>query len=354
MRVSIRQVRKLFGADAVLRDISLDVAPGELFFLLGPSGCGKTTLLRLLAGFLEPDAGEIVIGDRSMRGVPPNRRNIGMVFQNYALWPHLTVTQNVAYGLEVRKVPVTERNRRVDEALAIVRMTDHAARKPNQLSGGQQQRVALARALVVRPDLLLLDEPLSNLDARLRLELRDEIRRIHAQTRITTLYVTHDQQESLSMADRMAVMRAGRIEQVGTPRAIYRTPASRFVAEFIGEMNWLPGRVIGSDAGRLSVETAFGCFQVVSTAPVEAGAPVTLGFRPEAAVVGEAAGNALSGRIGEFTYLGEVEQFQLELEGGLSVKICEQNPTQVRVRGERLTIKIRPEDLLLVALPAGD
>ena len=354
MRVSIRQVTKQFGADAVLRDISLEVAAGELFFLLGPSGCGKTTLLRLLAGFLEPDAGEIFIGDRSMRGVPPNRRNIGMVFQNYALWPHLTVAENIAYGLEVRRVPVPERKRRVDEALAVVQMADHAARKPNQLSGGQQQRVALARALVVRPDLLLLDEPLSNLDARLRLELRDEIRRIHAQTRITTLYVTHDQQESLSMADRMAVMRAGRIEQVGTPRAVYRTPASRFVAGFIGEMNWLPGRVLGRNPDRVTVETEFGRFQVISSSPVETGARVTLGFRPEAAVVGEAAENVLTGRIDEVTYLGEVEQFRLELAAGLSVKICEQNPADVRIRGERLTIQIRPEDLLLMVPPAGE
>ncbi|HMO65464.1 MAG TPA: ABC transporter ATP-binding protein, partial [Verrucomicrobiota bacterium] len=200
MRVSIRRVTHGFGATPVLRDVSLEIAEHELFFLLGPSGCGKTTLLRLLAGFSQPDAGDLFFGDRRVNGVEPHLRNAGMVFQNYALWPHLTVAQNVGYGLEVRKVPKAERTARVREALAVVQMEHLADRTPNQLSGGQQQRVALARAIVIRPDVLLLDEPLSNLDAKLRLELREEIRRVHARTRITTLYVTHDQAEALSLA----------------------------------------------------------------------------------------------------------------------------------------------------------
>jgi ABC-type nitrate/sulfonate/bicarbonate transport system ATPase subunit len=209
VRVTLTHLTKRFGATTVLNAVSLSIASEELFFLLGPSGCGKTTLLRTLAGFYQPDQGEVRFGDRLMNGVPPHERNTGMVFQNYALWPHMTVAENVGYGLEVRKVTATRRRELIEEALAIVRMSDFGPRSPNQLSGGQQQRVALARALVIKPDLLLLDEPLSNLDARLRLELRDEIRRIHDETKITTIYVTHDQKEALSLADRMAVLRDG-------------------------------------------------------------------------------------------------------------------------------------------------
>src|SRR6185436_16283592 len=251
MRVSIRNLTKKFGDTVALKNISLEVQSQELFFLLGPSGCGKTTLLRLIAGFYQPDGGELAFGDKPMTGVPPHRRNTGMVFQNYALWPHMTVAENVAYGLDVRSVAKDEKTRRVAEALEIVQMETYAQRLPNQLSGGQQQRVALARALVIRPDVLLLDEPLSNLDAKLRLEMRDEIRRIHAQTKITTIYVTHDQKEALSLAQRMCVLRAGRIEQIGDPRTVYRSPANRFVADFIGETNWLPGVVVEAAQGSL-------------------------------------------------------------------------------------------------------
>src|SRR5713226_5356097 len=243
MRISIRNLTKRFGATTALENVSLEVLPQELFFLLGPSGCGKTTLLRLIAGFYQPDGGELFLGDKPMNGVPPHRRNTGMVFQNYALWPHLTVGENVAYGLEVRSLGAAEMAAGVADALSIVQMEHFAHHSPNQLSGGQQQRVALARALVIRPDLLLLDEPLSNLDAKLRLEMREEIRRIHAQTKITTIYVTHDQKEALSLADRIAVMRNGAIEQIGDPRAVYRRPANRFVADFIGETNWLAAQV---------------------------------------------------------------------------------------------------------------
>src|SRR3989475_2430393 len=258
MRVSIRNLIKRFGKTAVLQDISLEIGSQELFFLLGPSGCGKTTLLRLIAGFYQPDGGEVLFGDKPMNDVPPHRRNTGMVFQNYALWPHLTVAQNVVYGLEVRSLSAAEKKTRVAEALAIVQMERYAEHAPNQLSGGQQQRVALARALVIRPDLLLLDEPLSNLDAKLRLEMREEIRRIHAQTKITTLYVTHDQKEALSLADRMAVMRNGVVEQIGEPRAVYRGPVNRFVADFIGETNWLAAEVLGCADGGVRLKTDFG------------------------------------------------------------------------------------------------
>jgi iron(III) transport system ATP-binding protein len=348
MKVSLRQVSKSFGDTAVLQEVSLEIADRELFFLLGPSGCGKTTLLRLLAGFYQPDAGDLYFGERRLNGVPPHQRNTGMVFQNYALWPHLTVAENVGYGLEVRRVPVAEKRERVREALAIVQMEAYASRSPNQLSGGQQQRVALARALVIRPDVLLLDEPLSNLDARLRLEMREEIRRIHDRTRITTIYVTHDQKEALSLADRLAVMRDGRIEQLGGAREIYRSPANRFVAEFIGECNWLAGELAtGSDTG-VTVRTAAGEFLAPRGRDGDIGPAVWLGFRPEAVGLGPAPVNTLTATIAGVTYLGDVEQYLLEIPGGVRLKACEQNPLEIRRPGAPLTLHVRPEDCFVL------
>ncbi len=343
MHVSIRTVSKSFGTTPVLRQVSLEINNRELFFLLGPSGCGKTTLLRLIAGFHAPDTGELWFGDRRLNDVPAHRRNTGMVFQNYALWPHLTVAQNVEYGLEVRGLSRAARRERVAEVLSIVQMQEHADRAPHQLSGGQQQRVALARALVIRPDVLLLDEPLSNLDARLRLELRDEIRRIHDQAPITTIYVTHDQKEALSMADRIAVLRDGVIEQVGEPREIYAQPRTRFVAEFVGETNWLDGRVIGSSGNELQVETAAGVLRARSETRVGAGGRVWFGFRPEAVRIGGDALNALTAQIAQVTYLGEVEQYLLELKNGARIKAAESHPVSRRQVGNPLAIHIEPE-----------
>ncbi|MBM3859771.1 MAG: ABC transporter ATP-binding protein [Verrucomicrobia bacterium] len=279
MNVILRNLTKRFDSTLVVNGVSLDVADGELFFLLGPSGCGKTTLLRLLAGFYQPDAGEIRFGPRPMNGVPPNRRNTGMVFQNYALWPHLNVFENVAYGLDVRKVTGAERSRRVEEALAIVQMNDYAKRSPAQLSGGQQQRIALARALVIRPDVLLLDEPLSNLDAKLRLEMREEIRRIHRETKLTTIYVTHDQQEALALADRIALMRDGGIEQVGTPLELYRSPRSAFVSEFLGAAHFIEGNVVAVlDSHHVRITTPIG--ELECAADAQPGQRVTCAVRP--------------------------------------------------------------------------
>src|ERR1700722_16371175 len=224
--IRIQHLTKRFGAVTALHGLDLEIGPGELFFLLGPSGCGKPTLLRCLAGFYIPEEGRILFGDEDVTRLAPHKRNTGMMFQSYALWPHMTVAENVAFGLEERKVPKPEIKKRVGDALDSVRMGAYAERRPNQLSGGQQQRVALARALVIRPRCLLLDEPLSNLDARLRLEMRTEIRRICKEFKLTTVYVTHDQKEALSVSDRMAVMDGGRILQVGTPPEIYR-PAPR-------------------------------------------------------------------------------------------------------------------------------
>src|SRR5512144_1431092 len=258
MIVTIQGVVKRFGAVTAVDAVDLTVADGELFTLLGPSGCGKTTLLRLIAGFYQPDAGEIRFGDRVVTGLPPYRRNIGMVFQNYALWPHMTVAGNVTYGLRLRKVPAAEARERLAGALRKVKLTGLESRYPGQLSGGQQQRVALARALVLEPDILLLDEPLSNLDAKIRVEVRAEIRTLQQELRISTVYVTHDQEEALSLSDRVAVMREGRVLQVAAPKVLYERPATRFVADFVGTNNFIEGVCKERGDGRALVETALG------------------------------------------------------------------------------------------------
>jgi iron(III) transport system ATP-binding protein len=348
MRVVIRNLTKKFGDTAALKNISLQIESQELFFLLGPSGCGKTTLLRTIAGFYQPDEGELLFGDKPMAGVPPHQRNAGMVFQNYALWPHMTVAENIAYGLDVRGVSSAEKKQRVAEALAIVQMEQYAGRSPNQLSGGQQQRVALARALVIKPDVLLLDEPLSNLDAKLRLEMREEIRRIHAQTKITTIYVTHDQKEALSLATRMAVLRDGVIEQIGDPRTVYRSPANRFVADFIGETNWVEAEVKSAGANELLLQTGFGVVTAMTAVSHSAGEKVWLGFRPEAVSIGANGTNSFQTRISHVSYLGEVEQYGLEILPGKNIKAFEQNPAEIRRAGAPLIVHVRPQDCLVL------
>lgn len=237
MVIRLDRIVKRFGTHTVVDDVSFAVSSGEMFFVLGPSGCGKTTLLRLLAGFLKPDKGHIYFGSKEVDKVPPYDRNTALVFQNYALWPHLTVFENVAYGLRIRKAPRSEIQKRVTRALEEVQMKSLADRKPAALSGGQQQRVALARAIVVNPGVLLFDEPLSNLDAKLRIEVREVIRKLQSDLGITAVYVTHDQEEALSLADRIAILNAGKIEQIGAPQEVYNLPINPFVAQFIGEMN---------------------------------------------------------------------------------------------------------------------
>ena len=347
MRVLVDNLTKNFGDTIALKGISLEIKDQELFFLLGPSGCGKTTLLRTIAGFYQPDGGRLFFGEKPMAGVPPHLRNAGMVFQNYALWPHMTVAENVAYGLDVRRVAAGEKAQRVKEALATVRMEPYAERTPNQLSGGQQQRVALARALVIKPDVLLLDEPLSNLDAKLRLEMRDEIRRIHAETKITMIYVTHDQKEALSLADRMAVLRDGRIEQLGDPRTIYRTPVNRFVADFIGESNWIEAVIADVTDDALQLKTSAGTFTAPRGNGFQKGQSVWLGFRPEAVEIGPGPVNALLTTISQVTYLGEIEQYELRLSSGTMIKAFEQNPLHIRKVGAELSIHIRLQNLLV-------
>jgi len=339
--IRIDKLTKRFGAVTALAGLDLEIAPGELFFLLGPSGCGKTTLLRSLAGFYTPDEGRIFFDTDEVTALAPHKRNTGMMFQSYALWPHMSVAENVAFGLHERKIPKAEIAARVAEALRSVRMEAYAERRPQQLSGGQQQRVALARALVIRPRCLLLDEPLSNLDAKLRLEMRTEIRRVCKAFDLTTVYVTHDQKEALSIADRMAILDGGRILQVGSPRAVYKRPTCKQVAGFIGETDFIEGQVLGLDAGSDStngemgatVETPLGRFEGVLGAPEQppaVGQRVTLSIRPEcwnlreecfetagARADGKRAHpagrggeiNALRGRIGGCVYLGEVAQY---------------------------------------------
>lgn len=347
MRVVIENLSKRFGQTLVLNSVSFAVEDHELFFLLGPSGCGKTTLLRAVAGFNSPDSGRVQFGDRLMNGIPPHQRNAGMVFQNYALWPHLTVSENVAYGLEVRGMKDQEKRQRVAEALAIVQMEPYAERAPNQLSGGQQQRVALARALVIRPDVLLLDEPLSNLDAKLRLEMREEIRRIQAQTRITTLYVTHDQKESLSLADRIAVMHAGTIQQIGEPRAVYRSPANRFVADFMAETNWLTAQVQANSPSELLLQCEFGLLHAKPHPGFRPGDQVRVGFRPESVQVGTHETNGFSTTVAQISYLGETEQYTLQLSPRVTLKAIELDPQEIRRLGQRLPVHIAPHNLLV-------
>ncbi|HLP09217.1 MAG TPA: ABC transporter ATP-binding protein [Opitutaceae bacterium] len=351
--IGIHEVSKRFGAAVALETLSLTIQPGELFFLLGASGCGKTTLLRCLAGFETPDTGTIRFGESDVTRLPPHERNTGMVFQSYALWPHLTVEENVAFGLQERRVPAKEIVARVAQALEAVQMGAFARRKPNQLSGGQQQRVALARALVVRPRCLLLDEPLSNLDARLRLELRGEIRRVCKQHQLTTVYVTHDQREALAVADRVAVMEAGRILQIGTPREVYARPVSAAVARFIGETTLLPGRIVGGEQGKLVVDTAVSRFLGVPADPADLsrrGAEVLVSLRPECwrLTRTQPAQNGVRGKIAETFYLGEFAQHRF-ISGETELQLHELNPRFVgaAARGE-LWAEIDPDDVVVL------
>ena len=285
--VRIEQVNLSYGANHVLKSIDLDIRPGEFFAFLGPSGCGKTTLLRLIAGFNRADSGRVLVGGADISSLPPWKRDIGMVFQSYALWPHMTVARNVAFGLEEKRVPRAEISPRVAAALELVGLTGLGQRRPAQLSGGQQQRVALARTIAVEPKLLLLDEPLSNLDAKLRVQVRRELRELQQRLGLTTIFVTHDQEEANTVCDRIAVMNDGIVQQVGTPQQLYEQPANLFVANFLGTANILEGRISGESASRIFETSAGLRVPVLPDAKIPPGAKMV--FRPQdAAIMGAA------------------------------------------------------------------
>jgi iron(III) transport system ATP-binding protein len=306
--VRLEKLRKVFegrggGHVVAVDDVSLQVRDGSLVTLLGPSGCGKTTVLRMIAGFEIPTEGEVFIGEERITALPPNKRRTSMVFQTYGLFPHMTVFDNVGYGLRVRKVPSSDVRARVLAMLELVGLTGTEARLPSQLSGGQQQRVALARALITEPRVLLFDEPLSNLDAKLRVQVRQEIRRLQQRLQITSIYVTHDQDEAMTLSDQIVIMHEGRIEQVGSPQEIYAHPRTRFVADFIGRANFLAGTVRAADGARAEIEIPLGHFEVRAEG-FRPGDPVWLLLRPEAIGLTSPGAGRWSGQVSTATYLG--------------------------------------------------
>jgi iron(III) transport system ATP-binding protein len=319
VRVEASHIELSYGPTRVLRDVSVTVEPGEFFALLGPSGSGKSTLLRLIAGFNRQQSGRLLIGGRDVTGVPPWKRNVGMVFQNYALWPHMSVARNVAFGLEERRLPRDEIRRKVGAALDLVGLTGYGERRPNQLSGGQQQRVALARTLAVEPHVLLLDEPLSNLDAKLRVQMRRELRRVHDQLGITTIFVTHDQEEAMTICDRIAVLDEGVVQQVGSPIELYDRPANRFVAQFVGSVNLFRGTVRREGAAALFRSEALGEVALPASLRVTEAAELEIAFRPHVVEL-EPAGAAaradavqLVGTVEGGEFLGEFMRYEIRV-----------------------------------------
>ncbi len=331
LAIELRDVSKCIGQQRVLDRISLPAQPGEFFALLGPSGCGKTTTLRLIAGFDQPTSGQIFINGKPMDGVPPYLRDVNMVFQNYALFPHLTVFQNVAFGLEMQGLAKPSIAVCVAEALELVRLTGLERRRPHQLSGGQQQRVALARALVRQPSVLLLDEPLGALDLKLRKEMQLELKRLQRRLGITFIYVTHDQEEALTMSDRIAVMQAGRVLQVGPPTEIYEHPATRFVADFIGETNFLTGRVSGCEAGVIQVQLDRGVLGACAAHAegIVVGQTATIALRPEKIVLRreplQHCDNSLPAIVEEVIYLGTDTRYMVRLSDDQRLSVRQQN-----------------------------
>lgn len=318
--ISFRNVVKRFDKSTIIPGLSLEISDGELFTLLGSSGCGKTTLLRMAAGFNSIESGEIYFGDRIINDVAAHKRNIGMVFQNYAIFPHLTVRENVEYGLNVRSFSRAEKKRKVEEILQITRIEEYKDRLPERLSGGQQQRVALARAIVIHPDVLLMDEPLSNLDAKLRVEMRDSIRLIQKEIGITTIYVTHDQEEALAISDRIAVMNSGVIQQVGTPREIYLRPSNIFVSTFIGISNIIDAQAVIDGASRYA-EFSDGYKVRMDNMSRDAvnGQKIKVAVRPEEFIIGAERG--LKGKVLFSTFLGKFITYDVRLDIGIDIEL---------------------------------
>lgn len=351
--LEIANVRKNFNQLAVVQHFDLAVERGEFVSFLGPSGCGKTTTLRMVAGFETPSEGSIRIEGRDITRLRPNQRNVGMVFQSYALFPNMSVADNVAFGLKVAKWPTAEIAPRVEEMLQMIKLPHLASRYPYQLSGGQQQRVALARAIAVKPQVLLLDEPLSALDAKIRISLREEIRNLQRKLGITTIYVTHDQEEALSMSDRIVVMNEGKVEQVGTPFEIYNKPNTRFVASFVGTLSIMKGKILDPAQGKIAIgEQEISANRVISA---KAGEIRSVALRPEAAKLEIARGsepghNRLSGMIEDVSFLGSVVRIRMKMKDGSSISLDTfnqpgQTPPQM---GAVMNITFAPQDLLVL------
>jgi putative spermidine/putrescine transport system ATP-binding protein len=348
--LEIEKISKTYGAQQVVQNVDLAIQRGEFVSFLGPSGCGKTTTLRMIAGFETPTSGTIRIADRDVTGLRPDQRNVGMVFQSYALFPNMTVAQNVGFGLKVAKRPAAEVSPRVAEMLELIKLPHLGGRYPYQLSGGQQQRVALARALAIKPQVLLLDEPLSALDAKIRVSLREEIRSVQRSLGITTIYVTHDQEEALSMSDRIVVMNEGRVEQIGTPFEIYNHPRTRFVASFVGTLNILGAKILDPASGRIEVDgQAIAAARGVADAKV--GEMRAVALRPEAATLNGAAGerNRLEGTIEEVSFLGSVVRVRVRIgESAISLDTFNNPNAPPPARGEPVTVSFAREDLLVL------
>ncbi len=343
--VIIKNAVKKYGDFTAVNGISLNIEQGEFFTLLGPSGCGKTTLLRMIAGFNTVDGGEICFDEQVINNLPAHKRDIGMVFQNYAIFPHLNVADNVAYGLKARKVPKEQITPRVDEALRMVQIDQLKARQPNELSGGQQQRVALARAFVIEPGVLLMDEPLSNLDAKLRVQMRTTIKKLQRRLGITTIYVTHDQEEALAISDRIAVMKEGNIMQIGRPEEIYRKPANPFVANFIGVSNFIDCTVDGQDPASATVHLHDGhSFQMPLRKPYSG--EVILSARPEQLFFSE---QGLPGKVNMSTFLGDFIQYEVELSTGQVLELNEytKDVDGAKNDGEEVHLSFNPKQVSL-------
>ena len=330
-----------------VQDTTLDIEPGTFVTLLGPSGCGKTTTLRMIAGFESPDEGDIYLGDEAINALTPNKRDTAMVFQSYALLPHYNVFDNVAYGLKIRKLPKEEIQERVMNILKLVEMEGMESRMTNQLSGGQQQRVALARALVIEPSVLLFDEPLSNLDAKLRVTMRTEIRKIQQKVGITAIYVTHDQSEAMSISDKIIIMSKGKVEQIGTPREIYYHPTSKFVADFIGEANFLEAQVRSADGEKAMISVAGGEFEVNNFANAKAGETATLVLRPEGVSLSEK--GLLEGTVTLSTFMGAYQYYQM-MVGDIEIQITDYNPVNRRIYevGEKAYLDFDPKGVYIL------
>jgi putative spermidine/putrescine transport system ATP-binding protein len=339
--------RRFAGKDA-LTGLTLTIGQGEFIALLGPSGCGKSTALNCLAGLLPLSEGSIWQDDSRLDTLPPERRGFGMVFQNYALFPHLSVRKNIAFGLQMRRVPRAEVRRRTDEAIRLVRLEEHAAKLPGQLSGGQQQRVAIARAVVLEPSLVLMDEPLSNLDAKLRLEMRTEIRRLHQSLGLTTVYVTHDQEEALSMADRLVVLRDGRVQQVGTPEELHTRPANRHVADFMGYRNLLPMRVTAVTGDAVTVEGSGMTLRGTAVGALSAGDPVVVGIRPED-LHADPAGGGVPATVEVVEYQGRELAVEARTGEGVQLNLrAAERPTpgdKIAVTADPARVLVFPEEV---------